>query len=155
MYFVALNRLKIIRNLEGRFEEAIIAYLFLVNLVPVIIIPMMWYEAKKVAQLLNHWNDFEVCVVNISESVLVLVCGGRQLHSICYKSAFSEKFNLTKWPLHFNVKSHMTNSAMERICPTLQTNVPHSYIPMYVPSEVHTILPCHVIAMPGRAVVLH
>lgn len=60
VYFVALNRVKIIRNLEGRFEEAIIAYLFLVNLVPIIIIPMMWYEAKKVAQLLNNWSDFEV-----------------------------------------------------------------------------------------------
>lgn len=60
VYFVALNRLKIIRNLEGRFEEAIIAYLFLVNLVPIIIIPMMWYEARKVAKLLNHWADFEV-----------------------------------------------------------------------------------------------
>lgn len=60
VYFVAVSRLRIISNLEGRFEEAIIAYLFLVNLVPILLIPMMWYESKKVAQLLNSWSDFEV-----------------------------------------------------------------------------------------------
>lgn len=72
VYFVALNRLRIIRNLEGRFEEAIIAYLFLVNLVPVIIIPMMWYEARKVAKLLNHWADFEVEFVIVHANTISL-----------------------------------------------------------------------------------
>lgn len=60
VYFVAMSRLKIIGNLDGRFEEVLISYLFLVNLVPIIIIPFMWYETRKVAQLLNHWADFEV-----------------------------------------------------------------------------------------------
>lgn len=97
MYFVALNRLKIIRNLEGRFEEAIIAYLFLVNLVPVLIIPMMWYEAKKVAQLLNHWSDFEVCIWEFLKGQWSVTFLCKDMSHVCYESEFREKFNLTKW----------------------------------------------------------
>lgn len=48
-------------SLEGRFEEAVIAYLFIVNLLPIVIILLMWYECGKVAVLLNDWMDFEVC----------------------------------------------------------------------------------------------
>lgn len=48
------------RTLEGRFEEAVIAYLFIVNLLPIIIVPLMWYESKKIASILNSWMDFEV-----------------------------------------------------------------------------------------------
>lgn len=59
--FVVIKRIAIVRNLEGRFEEAVIAYLFIVNLLPVIIVPMMWYEATKVVVVWNHWSDFEVC----------------------------------------------------------------------------------------------
>lgn len=52
--------MSIVRHLGGRFEEAIIAYLFLVNLLPIIIIPLMWYEAQKMARLFNDWTEFEV-----------------------------------------------------------------------------------------------
>lgn len=53
-------RIGIISNLEGRFEEAVIAYLFLVNILPIFIIPLMWAETKKIASVMNDWNDFEV-----------------------------------------------------------------------------------------------
>lgn len=58
--YVSLHRVRIVRSAEGRFEEAVIAYLFTVYLFPVIILPIMWYETRKAAQVLNGWADFEV-----------------------------------------------------------------------------------------------
>lgn len=55
-----MDRIAIVRTLEGRFEEAVIAYLFIVNLLPIIIVPLMWYESRKIANWLNSWADFEV-----------------------------------------------------------------------------------------------
>lgn len=60
-----MNRIKIVQSLEGRFEESVIAYLFLVNILPICIIPMIWIETKKVAQVLNDWTDFEVKFVEL------------------------------------------------------------------------------------------
>jgi gustatory receptor len=57
---VAISRVTVVRTLEGRFEEAVIAYLFIVNLLPCIIVPIMWSETKKVSNVLNDWTDFEV-----------------------------------------------------------------------------------------------
>lgn len=50
----------IVRSLEGRFEEAVIAYLFLVNILPVLIVPLIWTETGKFCRILNDWTDFEV-----------------------------------------------------------------------------------------------
>ncbi|GAB0098478.1 hypothetical protein DMENIID0001_142160 [Sergentomyia squamirostris] len=70
--FVVIKRIQIVRNLEGRFEEAVIAYLFLVNLLPVIIVPMMWYESKKVVVVWNHWSDFELLYFKVSKRPLAI-----------------------------------------------------------------------------------
>lgn len=61
MSYTFVKRIEIVRNVEGRFEEAVIAYLFIVNLLPILIVPILWCEAKKVANILNEWSDFEVC----------------------------------------------------------------------------------------------
>jgi len=53
---VANNRIHIVRSLSGPFEEAVIAYLFLVNILPIMIIPILWYEARKIAKLFNDWD---------------------------------------------------------------------------------------------------
>jgi len=45
-----------VRSLSGPFEEAVIAYLFLVNILPIMIIPILWYEARKIAKLFNDWD---------------------------------------------------------------------------------------------------
>lgn len=58
--YVAVNRINIVRSLEGRFEEAVIAYLFLVNILPVCIVPLVWTETQKLSDVLNEWMDFEV-----------------------------------------------------------------------------------------------
>lgn len=130
MYFVALNRLKIIRNLEGRFEEAIIAYLFLVNLVPVLIIPMMWYEAKKVAQLLNHWSDFEVCTGDFLKCQWSVTILCKDMSPVTFlvsaeESEFGEKFNLTKWLI----------AEDGRMCYSMHVHSPHVHLSF--------ISPCH------------
>ncbi|XP_058456058.1 gustatory and odorant receptor 24 [Malaya genurostris] len=57
--FILIHRIDHVRTLEGRFEEAVIAYLFIVNIFPLLIIPIMWYETRKVTNLLNSWVDFE------------------------------------------------------------------------------------------------
>lgn len=66
MVWVGIHRVKIVQSLEGRFEESVIAYLFLVNILPVIIVPMIWSETGKFANVLNDWNDFEVRKILIS-----------------------------------------------------------------------------------------
>ncbi|XP_055843751.1 gustatory and odorant receptor 63a isoform X1 [Episyrphus balteatus] len=64
--YVADNRIQIVSSLKGPFEEAVIAYLFLVNILPIILIPIMWSETRKIAGLLNDWNDFEILYYQIS-----------------------------------------------------------------------------------------
>lgn len=54
-----MKRIYVIQSLEGKFEEAVIAYLFIVNTFPIIIIPLMWYEISKVVRTANDWEDFE------------------------------------------------------------------------------------------------
>lgn len=58
--YVGINRIKIVQSLEGRFEESVIAYLFLVNILPILIVPMIWTETGKFTKVLNDWTDFEV-----------------------------------------------------------------------------------------------
>lgn len=60
VYFIAQNRIDIIQSLEGRFEESVIAYLFLLNILPIFIIPMTWIETQKFTDVLNNWTEFEV-----------------------------------------------------------------------------------------------
>jgi gustatory receptor len=67
--YTFVKRIEIVENVEGRFEEAVIAYLFIVNLLPIFIVIIMWYEARKVASILNEWSNFEV-------SMSVCVCAG-------------------------------------------------------------------------------
>ncbi|XP_055696310.1 gustatory and odorant receptor 24 [Lutzomyia longipalpis] len=70
--FVVIKRIALVRNLEGRFEEAVIAYLFLVNLLPVVIVPMMWYESSKVVGVWNRWSDFELLYFKVSKRSLAI-----------------------------------------------------------------------------------
>lgn len=63
MYFIASDRIDIIQSLEGRFEESVIAYLFLLNILPILIIPMTWIETAKFTDVLNNWTEFEVTFI--------------------------------------------------------------------------------------------
>uniref|UniRef100_A0A182XBJ8 Gustatory receptor n=1 Tax=Anopheles quadriannulatus TaxID=34691 RepID=A0A182XBJ8_ANOQN len=70
--FILLNRIEIVRTLEGRFEESVIAYLFIVNILPILIIPLMWYESRKVVSVVNGWVDFETVYRKTSGRALEL-----------------------------------------------------------------------------------
>uniref|UniRef100_A0A182R1K5 Gustatory receptor n=1 Tax=Anopheles funestus TaxID=62324 RepID=A0A182R1K5_ANOFN len=70
--FILLNRIEIVRTLEGRFEESVIAYLFIVNILPILIIPLMWYETRKVISVVNGWVDFETVYRKTSGRALEL-----------------------------------------------------------------------------------
>lgn len=63
-----MNRLHIISGLKGPFEEAVIAYLFLVNIFPIALVPLLWLETPKIAKVWNDWNDFEILYYQISGS---------------------------------------------------------------------------------------
>lgn len=53
-------RFDIVKQMEGGFEEAMVGYLFLVNMLPLALVPVMWKETSKIAKVLNGWSDFEV-----------------------------------------------------------------------------------------------
>lgn len=58
--YLSLHKVQILRTAEGKFEEAVIEYLFTVYLFPMIVVPILWYETRKIANVLNGWVDFEV-----------------------------------------------------------------------------------------------
>ncbi|XP_077294944.1 gustatory receptor 63a [Arctopsyche grandis] len=70
--YISMHRGKVMKSAEGRFEEAVIAYLFTVQLFPLVMIPIMWYETKKIAEVLNSWSDFEICYRRVSGKSLPL-----------------------------------------------------------------------------------
>ncbi|CAK1545574.1 unnamed protein product [Leptosia nina] len=57
--YLSLHKVQILRTAEGKFEEAVIEYLFTVYLFPMLVIPIMWYETRKIANILNGWVTFE------------------------------------------------------------------------------------------------
>lgn len=58
--YLSLHKVQILRTAEGKFEEAVIEYLFTVYLFPMLLVPIMWYETRKIAGILNGWVEFEV-----------------------------------------------------------------------------------------------
>lgn len=82
MYFIASDRIDIIQSLEGRFEESVIAYLFLLNILPILIIPMTWIETAKFTDVLNNWTEFEVTLFFLNNLVELSV------HELQYFSHF-------------------------------------------------------------------
>lgn len=58
--YLSLHKVQILRTSEGKFEEAVIEYLFTVYLFPMTVIPIIWYETPKIAGVLNEWVEFEV-----------------------------------------------------------------------------------------------
>ncbi|KAJ2954775.1 hypothetical protein O0L34_g3079 [Tuta absoluta] len=70
--YLSLHKVQILRSAEGKFEEAVIEYLFTVYLFPLAVIPIMWYETRKIASVFNSWVDFEIEYKNLSEHSLPL-----------------------------------------------------------------------------------
>ncbi|XP_048478104.1 gustatory and odorant receptor 24 [Plutella xylostella] len=68
--YLSLHKVQILRTAEGKFEEAVIEYLFTVYLFPMTAVPILWYETRKIAGVLNGWVDFEVAYKSLSGRVL-------------------------------------------------------------------------------------
>lgn len=58
--YISTHRIRIQRSAEGSFVEAVIGYLFKVYLFPIVVVPILWYETRKIAEVFNSWMDFEV-----------------------------------------------------------------------------------------------
>lgn len=68
--YLSLHKVQILRTAEGKFEEAVIEYLFTVYLFPMVVVPIMWYETRKIAEVLNEWANFEVSyLIDIKQSL--------------------------------------------------------------------------------------
>lgn len=61
LLYVVWNRIKVVQRVQGRFEEAVIAYLFIVYLLPNFLVPIFWFETRKHVNCYNHWMDFQAC----------------------------------------------------------------------------------------------
>ncbi|VVD03609.1 unnamed protein product [Leptidea sinapis] len=68
--YLSLNKVQILRTAEGKFEEAVIEYLFTVYLFPMLVIPIFWYETRKIADILNGWVEFEKAYRSLSGRIL-------------------------------------------------------------------------------------
>lgn len=64
--YLSLHKVQIMRTAEGKFEEAVIEYLFTVYLFPMAVVLLLWFETRKIARVLNGWVDFEVSqIINL------------------------------------------------------------------------------------------
>lgn len=77
--YIRWDKVEIVRSAEGRFEEAVIDYLFTIYLVPILINPLVWYEARKQANVLTAIVDFEHIYNRIANKKLMINIGNAPL----------------------------------------------------------------------------
>lgn len=77
--YIKWDKVEFIKSAEGKFEEAVIDYLFTVYLIPVIIIPVAWYESTRTASVFSEWRAFENIYEKITQKKLPLFMGNKPL----------------------------------------------------------------------------
>lgn len=77
--YIKWDRIELVRTVEGRFEEAVIFYLFTVYLLPIVCCPMIWYESRKVSKVFTDWIVFEKIYIRITSKKLPLFLGNKPL----------------------------------------------------------------------------
>lgn len=77
--YIKWDKVEIVKTAEGKFEDAVIDYLFSVYLLPVVLIPTALYEAKKVAMVYNEWSLFEDIYRRTTGKKLPLFLGSKPL----------------------------------------------------------------------------
>ncbi|KAL0868478.1 hypothetical protein ABMA27_007961 [Loxostege sticticalis] len=97
--YLSLHKVQILRTAEGKFEEAVIEYLFTVYLFPMVVVPIMWYETRKIAEVLNEWANFESAYKQLS---------GRALPVSLYKKALAIAIVIPVLSLTSVVITHIT-----------------------------------------------
>lgn len=77
--YIKWDKVQIFKTAEGKFEDAVIDYLFTVYLLPVVMIPIALYEARKVAKVYNEWSLFESIYKKTTGKKLPLFLGSKPL----------------------------------------------------------------------------
>lgn len=77
--YIKWDKVEIVRSTEGKFEEAVIDYLFTVYLLPVVIIPIAWYESSRMASVFSEWMAFERIYQTITHKKLPIFMGNKPL----------------------------------------------------------------------------
>lgn len=77
--YIQWDKLEMVQTTEGRFEEAVIDYLFTIYLVPVIIVPVTWCEGRKMADVFTEWSLFEKMYKKITGKRMPLFMGNKVL----------------------------------------------------------------------------
>ena len=75
--YLEWDSVEIVRSQEGRFEEAVIDYLFTVYLLPIVINPIVWYEGRKMASVITDWVFFEAIYYKVTKKKLDLFFGNK------------------------------------------------------------------------------
>lgn len=77
--YIKWDKVEMVRSAEGRFEEAVIDYLFTVYLIPIIVNPIVWYESRKLANVITDWVYFEKLYNKITKKKMSLFLGNKPL----------------------------------------------------------------------------
>ncbi|CAG9864389.1 unnamed protein product, partial [Phyllotreta striolata] len=77
--YIQWDKLDMVRSSEGRFEEAVIDYLFSVYLLPIVINPIACVEAKKLARVLTNFMAFEKIYHKITRKKFIHFLGNKPL----------------------------------------------------------------------------
>ncbi|RZC42344.1 gustatory and odorant receptor 24 [Asbolus verrucosus] len=77
--YVKWDTVEIVRSQEGRFEEAVIDYLFTVYLLPIVINPIVWYEGKKLASVVTELIYFERIYNKVTKKKMTIFFGNKPL----------------------------------------------------------------------------
>lgn len=81
--YIQWDNVKLVRSAEGRFEEAVIDYLFTVYLIPIILNPLVWYQAKRHSAVLEQIYTFEEFYGTVTNKKLDL-CMGNKMFFIAF-----------------------------------------------------------------------
>lgn len=75
LLYIRWSKLEEVKTAEGRFEEAVIDYLFSVYLIPIVINILSWYEARKQARVLSNIVAFEGIYYRTTKKKYVSILG--------------------------------------------------------------------------------
>nr|CAI5848113.1 unnamed protein product [Callosobruchus analis] len=77
--YIKWDKVEMVRSAEGRFEEAVIDYLFSIYLVPIVINILSWYEARKQAMVLTSIMSFEKVYFKVTKKRFKRFLGNKPL----------------------------------------------------------------------------
>lgn len=77
--YINWDKVEMVTSAEGKFEEAVIDYLFTVYLLPVVLIPITWFESRRMGSVFTDWVSFEKFYTKVSGKRLAVFQGNKPL----------------------------------------------------------------------------